>query len=135
IKTIPLSKTISTLENSTGLTLNERNLILVISLTEAMIKTKLKLGSDKSKWQYGQTANHHVWVKHPLSNVVDDVTRKKLEVGPLPRGGNGSTPGMTTNLDNQLAGASFRMVVDVGDWDGAYFTNSPGQSGEVGNRF
>ncbi|MFN7437956.1 MAG: penicillin acylase family protein [Bacteroidota bacterium] len=135
IKTIPLSKTISTLENSTGLTLSERNLILVMSLTEAMIKTKLKLGSDKSKWQYGQTANHHVWVKHPLSNVVDDVTRKKLEVGPLPRGGNGSTPGMTTNLDNQLAGASFRMVVDVGDWDGAYFTNSPGQSGEVGNRF
>jgi penicillin amidase len=53
----------------------------------------------------------------------------------MPRGGNGSTPGMTTNLDNQLAGATFRMVVDVGDWDGAYFTNSPGQSGEVGNPF
>ncbi|MFM8911989.1 MAG: penicillin acylase family protein, partial [Flammeovirgaceae bacterium] len=73
--------------------------------------------------------------KHPLSAAVDDPTRKKLEAGPLPRGGSESTPGMTTNQDNQLAGATFRMVVDVGDWDNAWFTNSPGQSGEVGNPF
>lgn len=135
INTIPLSKTISILESSVGLTLRERDLILVMSLTEAMLKTKLKLGTNKSKWQYGQTKNHHVWIKHPLSNSVDEATRKKLEVGPMPRGGNGSTPGMTTNLDNQLAGATFRMVVDVSDWDNAFFTNSPGQSGEVGNPF
>jgi penicillin amidase len=131
VKTIPLSKAISLLQG----TLPNQNILVKKSFEDAIAHLKQKLGNDQTKWQYGQTANHHVWVKHPLSNVVDDATRKKLEVGPLPRGGNGSTPGMTTNLDNQLAGASFRMVVDVGDWDGAYFTNSPGQSGEVGNRF
>jgi penicillin amidase len=135
IKTIPLSKTILMLADSSKLGVDQRNQLLTVSLEEALAKLTQKLGTDRAKWQYGQTANHHVWIKHPLSNVVDDATRKKFEVGPMPRGGNGSTPGMTTNLDNQLAGATFRMVVDVGDWDGAYFTNSPGQSGEVGNPF
>jgi len=61
---------------------------------------------------------------------VDEPTRKKLEVGPLPRGGYGSTPGVTTNNNNQTSGASFRMVVDTGDWDKTLFTNTPGQSGD-----
>ncbi|MFM8832705.1 MAG: penicillin acylase family protein, partial [Cytophagales bacterium] len=132
IKTIPLSKVIALLQSNQ---LTNKNSMLKKSFEECIAHLQQKLGADQSKWQYGQAKNHHVWVKHPLSAVVDEATRKKLEVGPAPRGGNGSTPGMTTNLDNQLAGATFRMVVDVGDWDGAYFTNSPGQSGEVGNRF
>ncbi len=136
IHSIPLSKTIQWLvsgrpePNAIG-----RDKFLVNSLAQAVEDLTKKLGNDQSKWQYGQAAYHHVLIKHPLSNVVDEVTRKKLEVGPLPRGGNGSTPGMTTNLDNQLAGASFRMVVDVADWDKTMFTNSPGQSGDVASPF
>ena len=53
------------------------------------------------KWMYGQSAYHHVLIKHPLSNAVDDATRKKLDLGPLPRGGNSTTPGATGNSDNQ----------------------------------
>jgi len=41
----------------------------------------------------------------------------------------GSTPGVTSNTDNQTHGATFRIVADVTNWDNAWFTNAPGQSG------
>ena len=107
-----------------------RDQFLIASLKQAVDDLTLKLGTDMTKWNYGQEKYHHVLIKHPLSNSVDEATRKKLEVGPLPRGGNSSTPGMTTNTDNQLSGASFRMAVDTKDWDRTMFTNSPGQSGD-----
>jgi penicillin amidase len=37
--------------------------------------------------------------------------------------------GATGNGGNQTAGASFRIVVDVGDWERTVGTNTPGQSG------
>jgi penicillin amidase len=105
------------------------------SLEGAVADLTKKLGSDMNKWQYGQSSYHHVLIKHPLSNAVDEATRKKLEVGPLPRGGYGSTPGMTGNSDNQTSGASFRIVVDTKDWDLSMFTNTPGQSGNPDSPF
>ena len=112
-----------------------RDQFLFSSLTQAIDDLTMKLGADMKKWNYGQEKYHHILIKHPLSNAVDEVTRKKLEAGPLPRGGNSSTPGMTTNTDNQLAGASFRMAVDTKDWDSAMFTNAPGQSGDPDSPF
>jgi penicillin G amidase len=113
----------------------DRDVFLLLSLQQAVDDLTKKLGADMNKWQYGQAAYHHVLIKHPLSNAVDEVTRKKLEVGIMPRGGNGNTPGMTTNSDNQNAGATFRIAVDVSDWDKAMFTNAPGQSGDVNSPF
>lgn len=115
--------------------ITDRDAFLLSSLQQAVDDLEKKLGTDMNKWQYGQANYHHVLIKHPLSNAVDDVTRKKLEVGPLPRGGNGNTPGMTTNSDNQNAGATFRIAVDVADWDKAMFTNAPGQSGNANSPF
>jgi len=80
-------------------------------------------------WNYGQPDYHHVRIKHLLSNSVNDSIRQLLDHGPLPRGGNGQTPGMTGGSDNQTSGASFRIAVDLADWDSCMFTNSPGQSG------
>ncbi len=94
-----------------------------------------KLGDDETKWQYGQPAYHHVLVKHPLSNAVNDSIRAILECGPVARGGNGSTPGVTGNGDNQSHGATFSMVADASDWDKTLFTNSPGQSGNPQSSF
>jgi penicillin amidase len=62
---------------------------------------------------------------------VDEATRQRLEAGPLPRGGYGSTVNATGNSDNQTSGASFRIIVDTGDWDRAVGMNTPGQSGDV----
>ncbi|MBX2914114.1 MAG: penicillin acylase family protein [Cyclobacteriaceae bacterium] len=110
--------------------LGNHDQFLLTTLTEAVEAIKKKLGADDSKWQYGQPANHHVLIKHPLSNAVNDSVRKLLECGPLPRGGSASTPGVTSNNDNQSHGATFRIVADVTDWDKTRFTNAPGQSGD-----
>lgn len=112
-----------------------RDQFLLTSLKQAVEDLTTKLGVDMKKWNYGQEKYHHSLIKHPLSNAVDETTRKKLEAGPLPRGGYGSTPGMTTNGDNQLGGASFRIAVDTEDWDKTMFTNTPGQSGDPESPF
>lgn len=112
-----------------------RDQFLLTSLKQAVEELTTKLGVDMKKWNYGQEKYHHSLIKHPLSNAVDETTRKKLEAGPLPRGGYGSTPGMTTNGDNQLGGASFRIAVDTEDWDKTMFTNTPGQSGDPESPF
>ncbi len=112
-----------------------RNQFLITSLQEAVESLNKKLGPDMKKWQYGQPAYHHVLIKHPMSNAVNEATRKKLEAGPLPRGGYGSTPGVTSNSDNQTHGATFRIAVDLKDWDECMFTNAPGQSGNPESPF
>ena len=138
IKSIPLSKVIKWVTEGNpllGRDASSRNQFLANCLSEAISTLEQKLGPDMTQWYYGQPAYHQVLIKHPLSNAVDEVTRNKLEVGPLPRGGNGATPGMTTNNLNQTAGASFRIAVDTHDWDKTMFTNAPGQSGDPNSPF
>ncbi len=53
-----------------------------------------------------------------------------LNIGPLPREGNGQTTGSTGGTDNQMSGASFRILVDTQDWDKTLLINSPGQSSD-----
>jgi penicillin amidase len=112
-----------------------RDEFLISTLEEAISSLEKKLGDDMSKWQYGQTAYHHSLIKHPFSNSVNEATRRKLDAGPLPRGGYGATVGMTSNSDNQQSGASFRMVADVSDWEKTMFTNTPGQSGNPESQY
>ncbi len=55
-----------------------------------------------------------------------------MQLPKLERGGSGNTTN-NTSFDknfNVRAGASFRMVLDVGNWDAARMTNTPGQSGD-----
>jgi penicillin amidase len=93
------------------------------------------LGSDISQWQYGQVKNKHTYMEHALSNAVNTETKSKLDLGPLPRGGNSYTPGSTGGNLRQSSGASFRMIVNTGDWDAAIGTNGPGQSGDPDSPF
>ncbi len=126
IKTVSFKSMLRWLKS---LTLKDRSEFLLSCLAEATESLHKKLGDDITKWQYGQPAYHHVLIKHPLSNAVNDSLRSILECGPLPRGGSGSTPGVTSNTDNQTHGATFRIVADASDWDKTQFTNAPGQSG------
>ena len=41
----------------------------------------------------------------------------------------------TGNGSNQTSGASFRIIIDTGDWDRAVGMNTPGQSGDTRSRF
>lgn len=93
------------------------------------------LGSDITQWQYGQEKNKHTYMEHALSNAVNTETKSKLDLGPLPRGGNSYTPGSTGGNLRQSSGASFRMIVNTGDWDAAIGTNGPGQSGDPDSPF
>ena len=56
-------------------------------------------------------------------------------MGTLPRGGNSYTLNNTGGGDNQTSGASFRIIVDTGDWDRTVGANNPGQSGDPDSPF
>ncbi|MGZ8492547.1 MAG: penicillin acylase family protein, partial [Gemmatirosa sp.] len=89
-----------------------------------------RLGPDLAQWRYGQPRYKHARIRHPLGALLDSTGRAALDVGPAPRGGSSHTLNATGGTDNQTAGASFRIVVDLADWDRALGTNTPGQSGD-----
>ena len=86
-------------------------------------------------WQYGQAKNKHIKINHALGRIVNDSLQEAFNVGPMPRGGNATTPGSSGSNYNQSSGASFRIIVDTGDWDKAVGTNTPGQSGDPSSMF
>ena len=96
---------------------------------------KETLGDDINNWQYGQEKFKHSYMIHSLGNNVQEELKSKLNIGPLPRGGNAYTPGSTGNNNRQSSGASFRLIVNTGDWDAAVGTNAPGQSGNPESPF
>lgn len=116
--------------DSHGMTSTQRDDLLLASLAKGWDVTAKRLGGDASKWQWGSV--HQALFNHPLAGVVDNATRQRLNVNAGPMGGSPSTP-MAASYDASYmltAGASFRMVVDVGNWDAARVVNTPGQSGD-----
>lgn len=105
-----------------------RDALLLRSLEEAVQELTQRYGADQDGWRWGRY--HYVQLQHPLSAALDSATRARFEVGPWPRGGDSHTPGATGGTENQIAGASFRLIVEAGDWDNAVGTNTPGQSGD-----
>ena len=112
-----------------------RDLFIKESFEQAVLVLKNKLGNNVSNWQYGQNAFKHITLQHPLSSIVSKTRQNKFNIGPFPRGGNSHTPGSTGATDNQTSGASFRFIVDTGNWDSAVMINTPGQSGNVESPF
>lgn len=106
-----------------------RDSVLLRSLDEAVDELSKRYGADMKGWAWGRY--HHVLLRHPMSAALNDEMRQRFEVGTWPRGGDGNTPGATGGGENQTAGASFRLIVEAGNWDAAVGTNTPGQSGDV----
>ena len=100
------------------------------TLRDAMADLAGLLGPDEGTWAWGRL--HQARLAHPAAAALGDAARRQAAIGPLPRGGSSDTPGATTYTPDfsQNAGASFRVVVDVGAWDGTLVMNSPGQSGD-----
>ena len=107
-----------------------RDSLLLVCLDRAVADLTTRLGSDPDEWSYGQRKNKHVTITHPLSDMVDQAMREKINFGLVARGGNGETVNATANTLNQTHGASFRILVDTEDWDKTLGINSPGQSGD-----
>lgn len=107
-----------------------RDDFLLTSLSEGVADLEVKLGNKMEDWVYGQPDYKHVVIRHPLGSAVNKELGKKLNFGPLPRGGNGFTLGNTGSGDNQTSGASFRIFIDTRDWDNTLGMNTPGQVGD-----
>ena len=107
-----------------------RDAFLLDALAQAVDTLTGKLGADMEDWIYGQENYKHALIRHPLAPAVNEEMRERLNVGPLPRGGNSYTLGNTGSGDNQTSGASFRIFIDTRDWDNTLGMNSPGQVGD-----
>lgn len=108
--------------------------VLMNSLKSAVAEVRAKLGPDMKNWQWGRL--HKAVFVHPLNDILDDGLRQRFNVNADAIGGSPFTPMNTTyrNSDFQLmAGASFRMVLDIGNWDASRVVNAPGQSGNPAN--
>lgn len=131
IRSIQLEKLIGWIESGTMFTsTQERDLFLKEAFISALKDLEDRLGADRSKWNYGQALVKHSKMKHPISNAINISQRSKLDVGPHKRGGYGHTVGSTGNNLNQSSGASFKVIIPVGNWEKAVGMNSPGQSGD-----
>ena len=107
-----------------------RDTILVDSLRDAFAEVRERLGPDVATWSWGRL--HQAEFQHALAPLADAATRARMTVGPTPMPGTSLTPLAATWRPNDYrvtAGASFRMVLDVGDWDASKVVNTPGQSG------
>ncbi len=95
--------------------------LLLAALDEAMADLTKRFGADRSKWTWGSI--HVAVFQHPLSSRYD--------LPPASRGGDGNTVYATGGRDfKQTSGASYREIIDMGDFDRSLATNVPGQSSD-----
>jgi penicillin amidase len=106
------------------------------TLPNAWRETQQLLGNDPATWQWGNL--HKTRFRHPLLEVVSEGDSKAMTMADYGRGGSSNTTNNTGFRAEDFvvrSGASFRMVVDVGNWDAAKMTNAPGQSGDPRSQF
>jgi penicillin amidase len=111
-----------------------RRRILLASLASAWSETVQLLGRDPARWRWGDL--HLARFAPAVATIANPALRRQLELAPLQVGGSASTPMATSMRGNSFdvaAGASVRLVIDVGDWDNSVFINTPGQSGDPFN--
>ncbi|MDJ1158190.1 penicillin acylase family protein [Chelatococcus sp. SYSU_G07232] len=107
-----------------------RDALLLETLAAAVRDAAAHLGGE-AQWAWG--ALHHGYFEHAMSAVAEPAAGPVLDVGPLPKGGDGSTVMLAAYRPSDfriVTGASVRFVVDVGDWDRSLCINTPGQSGD-----
>ena len=109
--------------------------LLERTLAAAASDTAALLGDDTASWRWG--ALHQARFEHPLYALADRELRQQMQLARHELGGSGSTL-RVANFDQDFSivhGASFSMVLDVGNWDASRMTNTPGQSGDPRSPF
>jgi penicillin amidase len=110
--------------------------IIAASLVSAYAETVAVLGDDPSVWQWGTL--HEMRFQHPLIHLADTELARQMQYPAYARGGGATTTNNTGFSASDLlvrGGASYRQVIDVGNWDAATMTNAPGQSGDPRSPF
>ena len=109
----------------------QRNALLLASLGAAYREMEKLQGSDSTQWQWGEL--HFNLCEHPLSPLLDEQTRAKLNIGPVAKHGGRYTvnaSGYQASNFRQVLGPSARLIIDVGNWDNSKAVNHPGESGD-----
>jgi penicillin amidase len=108
--------------------------MLLSTLSDGFADCENRLGAEPAAWHWGDL--HRALFEHATSRIkTEDAT--DWNVGPLPVGGSRSTPmhaGYRMGDFGVNAGASVRLIMDVGDWDSSVCINTPGQSGDPRSR-
>lgn len=106
-----------------------RDELLLATLEDAVEATVDDHGENIDDWAWGN--DHVAHFQHQLSALVDadDI----LDVGPAAMDGVSTAP--NAQWGDVSGGASWRMVVDVGEWDNSLAINTPGQSGDPESKF
>lgn len=108
-----------------------RDALLLGSLSAAVTDLKGQLGPDMANWSWGRL--HHASFEPAAAVLADRQLAAQMATGALEVPGSAQSPRAATYrpLDyTQTAGASVRLVMDVGAWDNSVAVNTPGQSGD-----
>jgi penicillin amidase len=106
-----------------------RTKILRETLAEAYGEMQRLEGPDPSRWSWG--AIHKVEFHHSLDQLKG--LAAFLDVVPVSRPGDGTTVDATAFRPGnfvQVAGASYREIFDLSNWNDSEAVNVPGQSGQ-----
>lgn len=109
-----------------------RDRVLLDALRIAQTKLTAAQGGSMSRWSWGKA--HTVEFQHPLDQASDGV--EAFDRGPVARPGDDYTVNATGYWGlslAQVAGASYREIFDLSDWDNSMGVNVPGQSGQPGS--
>jgi len=85
-----------------------------------------RFGADTTAWRWGTV--HVAELRHPLTRSFD--------LPAVSRAGDANTVFATGGANyRQTSGASYRQIIDLGDFDNSMAINVPGQSGQPGSEY
>jgi penicillin amidase len=103
-----------------------RDSLMLGALADAVAEVSRRFGADTTQWRWG--AVHVAELRHPLARAFD--------LTPVSRAGDANTVFATGGANyRQTAGASYREVIDLGDFDNSVAINVPGQSAQPGSEY
>src|SRR5574341_2394214 len=107
-----------------------RNTVLRRCVREAVAELRQRFGDDSQAWRWGRL--HTVYFAHGAARTPE--LRRLLNVGPFEMPGDGFTPNNTGQnfrfSYRQVAVASYRQVVDLGNPDASLSIHTIGQKGQ-----
>jgi len=120
----------SMLDNADSPTSRDR--LLRETLATAIAKAKQRFPKFPAEGTWGEL--HQAAFTHPLARLGDEYAAA-FNPAAVPKAGDALTPNAASHNREfrQTAGASYRQVFDLADWDRGLATSTPGQSGRPGS--